>query len=105
VDGPGIPARIEIRIWDTPPSVPTGTEGHTDITLESETGMLVVNQFTYGPVGDMSLPRPGVYEGHAWWTGRQAVRDYHDTALRDLAASGQGTRLPDDWRHSPHTER
>jgi hypothetical protein len=53
----------------------------------------------------MSLPRPGVYGGHAWWTGRQAVRDYHDTALRDLAASGQGTRLPDDWRHSPHTER
>ncbi|MFF8036253.1 hypothetical protein [Streptomyces sp. NPDC016626] len=102
---PDIPARIEIRVWDTPPSVPTDTEGHTNITLESETGMLVVNQFTYGPAGDMSLPRPGVYEGHAWWTGRQAVRDYHDTVLRNLAASGQGTRLPDDWRHSPHTER
>ncbi|GGV82872.1 hypothetical protein GCM10010294_58680 [Streptomyces griseoloalbus] len=102
---PDIPARIDIRIWDTPPSVPTDAEGHTGVTVESETGTLVVNQFTYGPAGEMILPRPGVYEGHAWWAGRQAVRDYHDRVLRDLTASGQGTRLPDDWRRSPHTER
>ncbi|MFF7098480.1 hypothetical protein ACFY9A_39880 [Streptomyces rubradiris] len=100
-----IPARVDIRIWDTPPPAPADAEGHTDITLESETGALVVNQLSYGPAGDMALPRPGVYKGTAWWTGRQAVGDYHEAVLRDLAQSRPGAQLPDDWRRTPYTER
>ncbi|MFD8251555.1 hypothetical protein [Streptomyces werraensis] len=68
-----IPAQVDIPIWDAPPSAPGDAEGHAAITLDSETGALVVNQLSYGPAGDMTLPRPGVYRGTAWWTGRQAM--------------------------------
>ncbi|WP_121745066.1 hypothetical protein [Streptomyces sp. E2N166] len=100
-----IPAQVDIRLWDAPPSAPGDAEGHVAITLESETGALVVNQLGYGPAGDMALPRPGVYRGAAWWTGRQATGAYHEATLRDLAASGPAARLADDWRRTPHTER
>ncbi|HZH27297.1 MAG TPA: hypothetical protein VEY95_08950 [Azospirillaceae bacterium] len=54
-----------IRVWDTPPTPPAAAEGHVPVSIESETGTLVVNQLEYGPAGEMTLPRPGVYEGHA----------------------------------------
>jgi hypothetical protein len=57
---PDIPTQVDIRIWDAPPPAPGNAEGHVTITLESETGALVVNQLGYGPAGDMTLPRPGV---------------------------------------------
>ncbi|MFF8544979.1 hypothetical protein ACF060_32390 [Streptomyces werraensis] len=60
-----IPAQVDIRIWDAPPPAPGDAEGHPAITLESETGALVVNQLSYGPAGDMTLPRPGMYRGTA----------------------------------------
>ncbi|MEU7213102.1 hypothetical protein AB0B06_32420 [Streptomyces sp. NPDC044989] len=101
-----IPARVDIRVWDAPPPpAPGDAEGHATITLESETGALVVNQLSYGPAGDMTLPRPGVYRGTVWWTGRQAMGSYYEATLCDLAASGPEARLADDWRHTPHTER
>ncbi|MEU3090377.1 hypothetical protein ABZ703_29000, partial [Streptomyces massasporeus] len=43
---------------------------------------LVVNQLTLGPAGTTTLPRPGIYTGHAWWTGRQAASDYYDQNIR-----------------------
>lgn len=76
-----IDVTVTIRIWDRPPAPPAGAEGHRPVSLESETGLLVVNRLSYGPAGEMTLPRPGVYEGHAWWTGRQAAADYYDAFL------------------------
>jgi hypothetical protein len=102
---PDIPTQVDIRIWDAPPPAPGDAEGHVTITLESETGALVVNQLGYGPAGDMTLPCPGVYRGTAWWTGRQAMGSYYEATLRNLAASGPEAHLSNDWRHTPHTER
>lgn len=76
-----IPAHISIRIWDTAPAVPADAEGHVPISIESETGTLVINQLEFGPAGEITLPRPGIYEGHAWWSGRQAAADYYDSYL------------------------
>lgn len=100
-----IPAQVDIRIWDASPSAPDDAEGHVTITLESETGSLVVSQLSYGPAGEMALPRPGVYRGIAWWTGRQAMGAYYEATLREVASPGQEHRLVDSWQHAPHTER
>ncbi|MFI2189064.1 hypothetical protein [Streptomyces sioyaensis] len=35
----------------------------------------------------MDLPCPGLYEGHAWWTGRNATRDY-DLGVAIAGAGG-----------------
>ncbi|MEU9279213.1 hypothetical protein AB0D87_15515 [Streptomyces sp. NPDC048342] len=52
------------------------------------TGVLVVNQLTLGPAGEMPLPLPGVYEGYAWWAGRAAASAYYD----DIPG-----RIDEDW--------
>ncbi|MFF4019436.1 hypothetical protein [Streptomyces sp. NPDC001843] len=100
-----IDAEVTIRIWDSPPVPPADAEGHIDVTIESETGILVVNQLAIGPAGDMTLPRPGVYEGHAWWTNRQASADYYDTTLARLAEDAPDGWLTEAWNNCPVTER
>ncbi|MEU6394733.1 hypothetical protein [Streptomyces sp. NPDC046939] len=83
---PAMQAQVTIRVWDSIPEVPAHAEGHVPVSIESETGILVVNQLESGPAGEMTLPRPGVYEGHAWWGGRRAAADYYDSYLRqDIA--------------------
>ncbi|MEV6763855.1 hypothetical protein AB0N16_25110 [Streptomyces sp. NPDC051105] len=79
---PDIGVEVTIRVWDTPPAPPADVEGQVPVSIESETGILVVNQLEYGPAGEMTLPRPGVYEGHAWWEGRQATADYYEKQPR-----------------------
>lgn len=79
---PDLRIEVAVRIWDGPQDPPADSEGRTSISLESGTGDLVVNQLTLGPAGTIKLPRPGVYAGHAWWTGRQAASDYYDQNLR-----------------------
>ncbi|MFI1954268.1 hypothetical protein ACH437_20830 [Streptomyces xinghaiensis] len=100
---PDIAVQVTIRVWDSPPpEPPANAEGHTTVSLESDTGMLVVNRLGFGPAGQMTLPRPGVYEGHAWWTGRRAMAAFYASTLR---------RLDDDpdaleaWKNAPVTER
>ncbi|PKT73299.1 hypothetical protein CW362_09165 [Streptomyces populi] len=103
---PDMPVRITIRIWDTPPEPPADAEGHVGISLESETGILVVRQLDRGPApGDVVLPRPGVYEGHAWWAGRQAAGDYYDTTLARLADDAPDSWLTEAWNNCPVAER
>lgn len=72
---PDLRVEITIRIWDGPEDPPTDAEGWTGISLESETGELVVSRLTLGPAGMTGLPRPGVYVGHAWWNGRRVAGD------------------------------
>ncbi|MFF1497201.1 hypothetical protein [Streptomyces sp. NPDC058304] len=52
-----IEVQVAIRIWDAPQPPPTAAEGTVALSLESETGLLVVNQLTYGPAGEITLPR------------------------------------------------
>ncbi|GAA2241836.1 hypothetical protein GCM10010104_41770 [Streptomyces indiaensis] len=56
----------------------------SDVGLAAETGILVIGRLDHGPADDLTLPRPGVYEGHAWGQGRQAAADYDDTTLDQL---------------------
>ncbi|MGW6836286.1 hypothetical protein ACWGCI_23170 [Streptomyces sp. NPDC054949] len=79
---PDIEVQVTIRVWDTPQKPPEDAEGTVPFSLESETGQLVVNQLTFGPAGMMDLPRPGVYDGHAAWSGRDATAAYYDTCLQ-----------------------
>ncbi|MDX3643488.1 hypothetical protein [Streptomyces sp. MB09-02B] len=58
---PDIRVKVAIRIWDSPQEPPGESEGIATVTLESETGVLVINQITMGPAGEMTLPQPGVY--------------------------------------------
>ncbi|MFJ8794301.1 hypothetical protein [Streptomyces sp. NPDC102462] len=102
---PDMKVQITIRIWDTPPAPPAEAEGHTDISLESETGILVIGQLDRGPAGDVTLPRPGVYEGHAWWENRQAAADYYATTLDHLTDDAFEDHLAQAWSNSPVTER
>ncbi|MEU3443735.1 hypothetical protein AB0N37_03885 [Streptomyces griseoincarnatus] len=97
---------VAIRIRDGPQNPPTDAEGHTDISLKSETGDLVVNQLRHGPAGTTRLPRPGVYAGHAWWAGRQTAADYYDQNIR--GGVRQPTTTEEGGRargQSPVTER
>ena len=102
---PDIDVTVTIRIWDNPPTPPADTEGHTPVTLESATGILVVNQLTFGPAGEMPLPRPGVYEGHAWWTGRQAAADYYATFFDQDADDWPLEQIRQFWDQCPAGER
>ncbi|MGW2788096.1 hypothetical protein ACWC3X_44290 [Streptomyces populi] len=103
---PDMPVQITIRIWDTPPQPPADAEGHVGISLESETGILVIGQLDRGPApDDVVLPRPGVYEGHAWWTNRQAAGTYYDTTLSQLPDDAPDTWLTEAWNNCPITER
>lgn len=101
---PDIPVQVTIRIWDTPPSPPSDAEGHIDIGIESETGILVVGQLDRGPADEVALPRPGVYEGHAWWTNRQATADYYNTTLDRLTDDASDNWLTEAWNNCPVTE-
>ncbi|MFJ5271785.1 hypothetical protein [Streptomyces sp. NPDC088358] len=100
-----IEVQVTIRIWDAPPVPPADAEGHVAIDLESETGTLVVGQLDRGPAGEISLPRPGVYEGHAWWENRQATADYYWTTLDRPADDAAGDPLVQAWKSCPVTER
>lgn len=44
-----IEVQVTIKVWDGPQKPPEDIEGTVALTLESETGQLVVNQLTYGP--------------------------------------------------------
>ncbi|WP_406514034.1 hypothetical protein OG851_40495 [Streptomyces sp. NBC_00161] len=103
---PDIQVQVTIRIWDTPQRSLAEAEGTTAVTLESETGLLVVNQLTYGPAGEMSLPRPGVYEGHAAWTGRAATAAYHEASIRRAAEEQWSPeQIGDSWEQCPAAEQ
>ncbi|MFD3730442.1 hypothetical protein [Streptomyces sp. NPDC058632] len=102
---PDIPVQITLRIWDVPQPALAGSEGHTRVTLEAETGELVVNQFTMGPAGGTELPRPGVYEGHASWTGRQETADYYNWCIAQGAAEHWSPdRIGQAWAECPTRE-
>ncbi|MEU3725441.1 hypothetical protein [Streptomyces sp. NPDC031705] len=103
---PDIPVEIVIRIWDTPQEPSADAEGTTAVTLEAETGLLVVNQLTYGPAGELSLPRPGVYEGHATWNGRHETAAYHASTIRRGAEERWSPeRIGLSWEECPAAER
>ncbi|MGI5473319.1 hypothetical protein [Streptomyces sp. CA-132043] len=97
-------AALAIRIWDTPPAEPADAEGSVPVTLESETGILVIRAFTAGPVGEMSLPRPGVYGGYASWTGRQATYDHCRATLQALEEEASDEDTDRAWAQTPTTE-
>ncbi|MFF5967547.1 hypothetical protein ACFY64_28230 [Streptomyces collinus] len=102
---PDMNVQVTIRIWDTPPTPPAGAEGHTNVSLESETGILVVGQLDRGPADEVPLPRPGVYEGHAWWEGRQATADYYERSLDHPTDDTFEDHLTQAWNNCPVTER
>ncbi|MFF7265469.1 hypothetical protein ACFZCL_35020 [Streptomyces sp. NPDC008159] len=102
---PDMKVQVTIRIWDSQPTPPAEAEGHTDIILESETGTLVVGQLDRGPADEVTLPRSGVYEGHAWWQGRQAAADYYDTTLDQFTDDSPEGELAEAWNRCPVTER
>jgi len=102
---PDIDVEITIRVWDTPPAPPADAEGQVHVSIESETGILVVNQLEYGPAGEMTLPRPGVYEGHTWWEGRQATADYYESSLDHPTDDTFEDHLTRAWNNCPVTER
>ncbi|GGY20784.1 hypothetical protein [Streptomyces djakartensis] len=102
---PDIDVEVAIRVWDAPPAPPVEAEGHAPVSIESETGVLVVNQLEYGPAGEMTLPRPGVYEGHTWWEGRKATAEYYDKTLDLLTDDSPAGQLTEAWDNCPVTER
>ncbi|MBD9735766.1 hypothetical protein IGX29_28990 [Streptomyces sp. H28] len=102
---PDIKVEVAIRVWDMAPDPLAEAEGHVPVSIESETGILVVNQLEYGPAGEMTLPRPGVYEGHAWWENRQATADYYATTLDHPTDDAFGDHLTQAWNNPPVTER
>ncbi|MCC3770490.1 hypothetical protein [Streptomyces sp. UNOC14_S4] len=100
---PDIDVQVVIRVWDTAQEPPKDVEGFVPITLESETGILVVRQFTFGPAGETTLPRPGVYEGHVSWTGREATATYYAETLRHV--SGWNVeQIGQAWAQNPVPE-
>ncbi|MER7151070.1 hypothetical protein [Streptomyces lydicus] len=99
---PDIAIDVTIRIWDQAQAPPKHSEGSTPVIIESATACLVINQLTLGPAGTMDLPRPGIYEGHAWWTGRNSTRDYYD---RTLAKHTEPESLKRAWQNNPTPER
>ncbi|MEU3519700.1 hypothetical protein ABZ770_31225 [Streptomyces sp. NPDC006654] len=102
---PDIDVKVTVRIWDTPPEPPAEAEGHTPVTIESETGILVVNQLTLGPAGEMTLPRPGVYEGYAWWAGREAASAYYDEILTSITDDWTPEQIRQAWNECSADER
>jgi hypothetical protein len=102
---PDIDVEVAIRVWDTPPAPPAHAEGQVPVSIESETGILVVNQLEFGPAGEMTLPRPGVYEGHGWWENRQATADYYESSLDHPTDDTFEDHLTQAWNNCPVTER
>ncbi|MGW2939749.1 hypothetical protein ACWDA7_50735 [Streptomyces sp. NPDC001156] len=102
---PDIPVQVTLRVWDTPPAPPADAEAHIGVSIESETGILVIGQLDRGPAAEITLPRPGVYEGHAWWTNRQATADYYNTTLDQLTDDSPDDWLIQAWNNCPTTER
>ncbi|ALO13604.1 hypothetical protein AQF52_8023 [Streptomyces venezuelae] len=102
---PDLRVRITIRVWDCPPPPPDDAEGHRPVILDSETGILVINQLTFGPAGEMTLPQPGVYDGTTWWAGRQATWDYYAQTLRQIDDAGTPERIAHAWSQCPVPER
>ncbi|MFC8176687.1 hypothetical protein [Streptomyces sp. NPDC057325] len=103
---PDIEVQVTIRIWDTPRRPPEDVEGTIPVSLESETGQLVVNQLTCGPAGVMDLPRPGVYNGHAAWSGREATAGYYNTCIqRGAKEQWNAEQIGAAWRQCPTTEQ
>ncbi|MFF5143720.1 hypothetical protein ACFY6U_28975 [Streptomyces sp. NPDC013157] len=100
-----IKVRVTIRVWDTPPKPSADAEGHVPVSIESETGTLVVNQLTLGPAGEMTLPRPGVYEGYAWWAGRAAASAYYDDTLSRIDEDWTPELIRQAWDRCPVDER
>ncbi|MCX5009238.1 hypothetical protein OHB05_42750 [Streptomyces sp. NBC_00638] len=100
-----IDVEIAIRLWDSPPPPPARAEGSVPISIESETAILVVNQLEYGPAGEMSLPRSGVYDGSVWWENRQATADYYQRTLDHPADDTFEEHLTQAWNNCPVTER
>ncbi|WP_327416409.1 hypothetical protein [Streptomyces sp. NBC_01233] len=101
-----IEVQVTIKVWDGPQKPPEDIEGTVALTLESETGQLVVNQLTYGPAGVMELPRPGVYDGQATWSGRDAMAAYCDTShRRSVEEEWSPERLRAAWQQCPATEQ
>ncbi|MFB7260733.1 hypothetical protein ACFCXH_01010 [Streptomyces nojiriensis] len=96
---------VTVRVWDVPQSPPGEAEGFTPVSLESETGILVIGQFTYGPAAEMSLPRPGVYEGHVSWAGRIAAAEYYEHALRQIEDDWSTARIRQLWDDNPQPEQ
>ncbi|MEU6331823.1 hypothetical protein ABZ851_31865 [Streptomyces sp. NPDC047049] len=99
---PDIEVDVTIRIWDRAQAPPKHSEGSLPVLIESATACLVINQLTLGPAGTMDLPRPGIYEGHAWWTGRKSTRDYYD---RILTEHTEPESLKRAWQNNPTPER
>ncbi|MFD3956809.1 MULTISPECIES: hypothetical protein [Streptomyces] len=95
---------VRIRIWPMARDIPGQAEGFTPVSLESETGILVIGQLTLGPAGEMELPRAGLYEGIASWTGREAVAAYHDDILRQIDDDWGVEEISRAWRECPFTE-
>ncbi|MFD5557673.1 hypothetical protein ACFWIA_28010 [Streptomyces sp. NPDC127068] len=102
---PDIAVQVIIRVWDTPPPPPSNAEGHVSVSIESETGSLVIGQLDAGPAGDISLPRPGVYDGYAWWENREATAAYYATTLHHLTDDTPDGYLTRAWKNCPVTER
>ncbi|GHH87231.1 hypothetical protein [Streptomyces capitiformicae] len=103
---PDMGVQVTIRIWDTAPPPPADAEGHVPVSIESETGTLVIGQLDRGPADDdVTLPRPGVYEGHAWWINRQAAYDYYWATLDQLTDDSPEDYLTEAWNNCPVTER
>ncbi|WP_333741652.1 hypothetical protein [Streptomyces sp. IBSBF 2806] len=102
---PDIDVEVVIRLWDSAPQPPAQAEGSVPVNIESETAILVVNQLEYGPAGDMSLPRPGVYAGHAWWENGQATADYYQATLDHPTDDTCEDHLTEAWKNCPVTER
>ncbi|WP_432054191.1 hypothetical protein [Streptomyces sp. bgisy022] len=102
---PDIDVEVAIRVWDVAPDPPAEAEGHVPVRIESDTGALVVNRLEYGPAGEMTLPRPGVYAGHAWWENRQATADYYATTLGHPTDDTFEDHLTQAWNSPPVTER
>ncbi|MFI9568840.1 hypothetical protein [Streptomyces rishiriensis] len=102
---PDIDVRVTIRIWDTAPTPPASAEGHVAVDLESETGILVIGQLDRGPAGEITLPRPGVYQGHAWWENRQATADYYWTTLDHPTDDTFADHRTQAWKNCSVTER
>ncbi|MFD5558151.1 hypothetical protein ACFWIA_30475 [Streptomyces sp. NPDC127068] len=102
---PDMAVQVVIRVWDTPPSPPADAEGHVNISLESATGILVIGQLDSGPAGDISLPRPGVYDGHAWWQNREAAAEYYASTLQNVTDDTPDGYLVQAWEECPVVER
>jgi hypothetical protein len=95
---------VAIRIRDTPRPPPEHAEGTVPVTLESPTGILVAP--VPGPYASVTLPRPGLYQGHASWTGRRATADYYDQRIqRGAAQQWDADRIGQAWQRCSTQER